>query len=93
MWSLGQDGGRSKKDLRPEAGCHVWYMAEIIYLDQTVTVSGTTYEHVLVTRDWNPLDEDGVVENKYYAPGVGVIMETVEIGDTEIVELIEYTPA
>ena len=42
----------------------------------------------LVTRDFSPLDPD-VEENKYYAPGIGLVVEiNLETGDR--VELIEF---
>lgn len=54
------------------------------------TVPAGTYEDLVVTRDWNPLDPE-VVEEKTYAPGVGVIHETkVEGGDAEV-ELVTTT--
>lgn len=62
-------------------------MAEIIRLDQTVKVGETTYDEVLVIREWNPL-EPRVREDKYYAPDIGVIMEKIVVGDPEMVELV-----
>ena len=47
-------------------------MAEVIRLNQTVTIGLDEYEDVLIIREWNPL-EPGVLEDKYYAPGIGVI--------------------
>ena len=35
---------------------------------------------MLVTRDWNPLEPE-VVEEKYYAPGVGLVYEAHVEGD------------
>lgn len=43
----------------------------------------------LVTRDFSPLDPDAE-ENKYYAPGIGLIVE-INLEDDERVELIEFT--
>lgn len=63
-------------------------MAEVIYLNQTITFKGTTYSNVLVTWEWNPL-EPGVLEDKYYAPGLGVIKEWVVRGENEEVDLLE----
>ena len=65
-------------------------MAEVIHLNQSVTIDLGTYNNVLVIREWNPL-EPGVLEDKYYAPGVGVIMEKVVRGDPEQVELVEVS--
>jgi len=43
----------------------------------------------LVTRDFSPLDP-GVEENKYYLPGIGLLVEIdLETGDR--VELINFT--
>ncbi len=43
----------------------------------------------LVTRDFSPLDP-GVDENKYYVPGLGLIVE-VKPGTDERLELVEFT--
>ena len=43
----------------------------------------------LVTRDFTPL-EPGAEENKYYAPGVGLIVE-VSLDDGSRNELVEFT--
>ncbi len=66
--------------------------AEIVRVGDTVTVAAGTFENVLVVREWNPL-EPGVFELKYYAPGVGVILEEVEEGGEARIELIEYSIA
>jgi hypothetical protein len=63
-------------------------MAEIIGLDESKTTSLGTFEHVLKTREWTPLEPDAE-EHKYYAPGVGVIYEEAVKGDPEYVELIQ----
>ncbi len=46
---------------------------------------GTTYANCVQTLDWNPLDPHGL-EYKYYAPGVGLVLEEV-LGVGETVEL------
>jgi hypothetical protein len=64
-------------------------MGEVIALDVAVTLGdGTTYT-CLQTRDFTPLEPD-VNEYKYYAPGVGVVLEEVVDGD-ERVELVSVT--
>ena len=45
---------------------------------------------MLVTRKWNPL-EPGLFELKYYAPGVGLILEEIEEGGEARIELISYS--
>jgi len=52
-----------------------------------VAVGGTTYTDVVVIREWNLL-EPGVFENKYFAPGIGVILEEVVEGGSGRVELL-----
>jgi len=62
-------------------------MALVVAADETVTLAdGTIYEHCLETREWSPLEPD-VVEHKYYAPGVGVVLEALEDG-SERMELV-----
>lgn len=41
-----------------------------------------------MTKEWTPL-EPGVAENKYYARGVGLVLEVVVEGGSGRVELIE----
>ena len=66
-------------------------MGEIIEVDATVTIGLGVYTDVVVTQDWTPLEPD-VIENKSYAPGIGVILETHVAGDVGTAELIEFTP-
>ncbi len=54
-------------------------MAQVIGLDQPVTVPFGTYQHCLETREFTPL-EPGIVAHKFYAAGIGHVL-TVE-GDT-----------
>jgi len=60
-------------------------MGTVLSLDAAVTVPAGTYSGALRTKDFTPL-EPGVLEHKYYAPGVGLVLE--EEG-TVRVELIE----
>lgn len=64
--------------------------AEVISIDETVTIELGTYEDCLVTKDINPF-EMGVYELKYYAPGIGLILEEKYENDilVETVELVE----
>jgi hypothetical protein len=45
-------------------------MAKVINLNESVTVPYGSFDHVLVTKEWTPL-EPSYAEHKYYAPGVG----------------------
>ncbi len=62
-------------------------VGEIIETGASVTVGGTTYDDVVVIREWNLL-EPGVFENKRFAPGIGVILEEVVEGGSGRVELL-----
>ena len=47
-------------------------MAKVLSLNESVTVPYGSFDHVLETKEWTPL-EPGYVEHKYYAPGVGFV--------------------
>lgn len=66
-------------------------MAEILQIDASSTVAAGSYDDVVVTRDRNPLEPEAV-EEKHYAPGVGLIFETHSRGPEGSVELVEFTP-
>ena len=64
--------------------------AEVIAVDGKERVPGFACNNkCVVTRDFSPLDP-GVEENKFYKPGVGLILE-IGVGTTERVELISKT--
>lgn len=66
-------------------------MGEIVAVGGEATVPAGQYTNVLVTKDWNPLDPD-VVEQKTYAPGVGVVLEEHVQGGTGTSALVSFTP-
>jgi hypothetical protein len=61
--------------------------AEIVALDQTITVPAGTFTGCVKTRDRSAI-EASADETKIYCPGIGLVLE--EEGD-ERVELIEYS--
>ena len=65
-------------------------MMEIIGVGDTVTVPAGTFDDVISTRDWTPLDPD-TIEEKAYARGVGKIREAKTAGGAGYAELVEYT--
>lgn len=69
-------------------------MGQVIAVSGDVTVPAGTFDDVLVTRDWTPLEPE-TVEEKTYARGVGLVKETKPVGPDagELVELVEFTPA
>lgn len=64
-------------------------MAAVLQVNASIEVPYGSFNEVLVTRDWNPL-EKGAVERKYYAPGVGLVYERSASGD-EGMELVAYS--
>ena len=65
---------------------HAEDMAEVAQVGTTKAVALGQYSDVIVIKEWNPLEPD-VVEQKYYAPGVGVIAEETLKGGDEKAEL------
>ncbi|MGH2711695.1 MAG: hypothetical protein ACRDH9_10890 [Actinomycetota bacterium] len=63
-------------------------VAKIVALDETIDVPFGTFSSVLVTEDRNPL-EPGILERKYYAPGVGVVSEELIEGAQGFLELVD----
>ena len=63
-------------------------MAEVVSLNEAVSVPQGSFENCLKTKEWTPLEPD-IVENKYYAPGVGLVMEVAVEGESGKVELLE----
>jgi hypothetical protein len=53
-----------------------------------VTVPYGTFDDLLVTKEWSPLEPE-VVEQKTYAPGVGLILAESVQGEDERLELID----
>jgi hypothetical protein len=64
-------------------------VAEIIELGAAAQVPSGTYQDVLITEDWTPLEPD-VRETKFYAPGVGLIRERQTAGGSEAFELVAF---
>jgi hypothetical protein len=67
-------------------------MAEVLKIGGSVTVPYGTFDDVLVTKEWSPLEPD-VVEQKTYAPGVGDIREESVQGENETLDLVEVRGA
>ena len=65
-------------------------MGEVLALDGDVEVPAGAFADVVTTRDWTPLEPD-VVEEKDYAPGVGLVRERA-VGEPGAVELLTFTP-
>ena len=65
-------------------------MAKVLKINESTTVSAGSYEQVVVTEDFTPLEPD-VVEHKYFAPGVGFVAGSMVKGGSEQIELVKIT--
>jgi hypothetical protein len=65
-------------------------MAEVLGLNESTTVPYGSFNNCLKTKDYTAL-EPGVVENKYFAPGVGNIRTVMVEGGSEHSELVNIT--
>jgi hypothetical protein len=64
--------------------------AQVLSLDASTCVRYGCFSNVLVTKEWTQL-EPGVIANKYYAAGVGSILEVTVKGGDERLELVRIT--
>jgi len=62
-------------------------MAKVLRLNAKVSIDYGYFEDCLKTKEWTPL-APGEIENKYYAPGVGLVLIKELKGKTVRVELI-----
>lgn len=101
-WEAGVDGGLPgivmPADPQPGDAYRQEYlvgeaedMAAVMRAGESVTVPAGEFSDVVVTQEWTPLEPD-IVEEKYYATGVGMVLETKTVGGggETYVELIEY---
>jgi hypothetical protein len=65
-------------------------MAKVVARDGTADVPFGTFSDLVVTEEWTPL-EPGVRARKYYAAGVGNVLEESIAGETERVQLVSFT--
>lgn len=70
---------------------HAEDVAEVVQVGETKKIGIGEYTDVVVTEDWNPLDPE-IIENKYFASGVGLISAEHTAGPAESEELVEFTP-
>jgi hypothetical protein len=66
--------------------------AEVVRLDDHMTTPAGTYNGLLVTKEWTPL-EAKVVEEKFYARGVGVVAAKTTKGADERSALVSANRA
>lgn len=99
-WEAGVDGAQPgivmPADPRVGAAYRQEYFAgeaedmfEIRRVDATTTTPFGDFDAVIVTTDWSPIEPD-VVEEKYYAAGIGKVAEKKIAGGAGEVRLVEF---
>jgi hypothetical protein len=62
---------------------------EVVSMDNAVTVPFRSFRHTMLTKEWTPL-EPGVLDHKYYARGIGTVLEQTVKGGNERNELVSF---
>jgi hypothetical protein len=99
-WTAGVDGAQPGIVMLAEPAVGTTYRqeyykgqaedaAEVLSLDEHVEVPFGTFDGVLMTKDYTPLDPE-VVENKFYARGVGPVQVIAVSGGSSREELISF---
>lgn len=99
-WEAGVDGAQPGIIMQASPRVDVGYrqeyyvgeaedLAQVLRLDGKASVPFGSFENLLVIQEWNPL-EPRVIENKYYARGVGLVLEEKVKGGSERVELVSF---
>ena len=65
--------------------------AQILGLHQSTTVPFGTFNDSLLTKEFSPL-EPGVIEHKYYVAGIGFVSSISTAGESEVLNLVSFTP-
>jgi hypothetical protein len=97
-WRAGVDGARAGIFMpahphRGQSGIQEMYKGEaedhfrVLDLDAIVETRAAITSHALLTREWTPL-EPGVVDHKFFVPGVGTALEETVKGGDELNELV-----
>jgi hypothetical protein len=97
-WLAGVDGAKAGivMKARPRVGDtyrQEWYrghaedMARVLKTGVAVTVPYGRFDGALQTREWTPL-EPGVVEHKWYAPGIGEVRSLTTEGGSDEMRLV-----
>ncbi len=98
-WQAGEDGAKPgivmeahpqvssgyRQELYPG---HAEDMAWITSLGDSLRVPYGNLENVLLTMEWTRL-EPGVIDRKWYAPGIGIVREASATGAVETAQLVD----
>jgi hypothetical protein len=95
-WEAGVDGAQAGVLLpgEPEVGLayrQEYYAGEILSLDERAEVPFGSFEDVLMTKDWTPLDPK-ILEHKFYARGIGPVLAVTVSGGSDREELLGFEP-
>jgi hypothetical protein len=101
-WEAGVDGAQAGVLLpgEPEVGLayrQEYYAGEaedageILSLDERAEVPFGSFEDVLMTKDWTPLDPK-ILEHKFYAKGIGPVLAQTVSGGSDREELLSFQP-
>jgi hypothetical protein len=63
--------------------------AWVLSLGNAISVPYGHLHHVLLTMEWTRLEPD-VVDQKYYARGIGLVAEVAVAGDQEVAKLVSF---
>jgi len=99
-WEAGVDGARAGVVMlaHPRVGRryreehypgHAEDGAQVLSRGEQVEVPYGHFRHVLMTKNFNPL-EPNVLEYKFYARGIGPVLEIGVSGDRDMAELVRY---
>lgn len=79
--------GRSARQeyLKGEAEDHF----QVVSMNEPVTVPFRAFRHTMLTKEWTPV-EPGVIDHKYYARGIGTVLEKTAKGPVERNELVSF---
>ena len=66
-------------------------MAEVVRMGDNDSMAFGSFRDVMVTEEWPPLEPD-MVELKYHAPGIGVVLEVQTAGGSGRTELVSFEP-
>ena len=100
-WEAGVDGALPGIIMLADPIVGLWYRqeyyegeaedcAQVLSLDETVTVPYGTFDNCLQTAEWSPLESD-VLEHKFYAPGVGLLRAVAVEGESGFEDLVNIT--
>lgn len=98
-WEAGVDGALPGIIMLANPIVGLWYrqeyykgeaedVAQILSLNATVTVPYGTFNNCIQIAEWNLL-EPGVIEHKFFAPGVGLLRAVAVKGGSDYEDLVE----